>query len=246
MKKTMFVVIAIVTVSMMFLLGGCGASDQPEDNAVIPDNETIEIQDEPECVTADEPECINAEEPEYITADEPETVKATEEYGRCLFPGEEGYDDYEEVYEEDYDDEPLSYESEPMDSGDADDIVLSMNEDVNQMVFDEMKTNMPGDWTYRNDIDNVVCDMYFAEDGSIKLEAYDYDNGTEDLAGGTWRFVRDGDEAVLVIKMSNKFYNFETRWALCDCYFDGTIDLSGLSFFYDTEINATGYFTKAY
>lgn len=227
MKKAMLTGITIAAVSMMFLLGGCGVSDQPKEAEATQENEIVEIQDEPECVTADEPERINADEPECITtdepecinADEPEDIDADEEYDNCLPPEEEEY---------------------------TDDVDLSMDEDVYQKVFDEIKDNMPGDWTYRNDIDNVVCDMYFAEDGSIKLEAYDYDHDTEDLAGGTWRVVRDGDEAVLVIRMSNKFYNFETRWALCDCYFDGTVDLSGLSFFYDTEINATGYFTKAY
>lgn len=136
--------------------------------------------------------------------------------------------------------------SEVEDEWDEEEYVLC-SEDVRDEVFDAILDEIPGTWEYRDDVKGTVCTMTFAEDRTVKLEGYNEYYDTEENVSGTWKLVRDDDKAVLVYMLATRSMPRETEFELDNYYFDGSIDLSGLKYYDNTNVSfGSGWFYKIY
>ena len=121
------------------------------------------------------------------------------------------------------------------------------SEAVRDEVFDAILEEIPGTWEYRDDVKGTVCTMTFAEDHTVKLEGYNEYYGTEENVSGNWKLVRDDNRAVLVYMLATRSMPRENEFELDNYYFDGSIDLSGLKYYDDTNVSfGSGWFYKKY
>lgn len=121
------------------------------------------------------------------------------------------------------------------------------SEEVRDEVFDAILDAIPGTWEYRDDVKGTVCTMTFAEDRTVRLEGYNEYYDTEENVSGTWKLVRDDDKAVLVYMLATRSMPRETEFELDNYYFDGSIDLSGLKYYDNTNVSfGSGWFYKIY
>ena len=121
------------------------------------------------------------------------------------------------------------------------------SEAVRDEVFDAILEEIPGTWEYRDDVKGTVCTMTFAEDHTVKLEGYNEYYGTEENVSGNWKLVRDDNRAVLVYMLATRSMPRENEFELDNYYFDGSIDLSGLKYYDNTNVSfGSGWFYKIY
>lgn len=121
------------------------------------------------------------------------------------------------------------------------------SEAVRDEVFDAILEEIPGTWEYRDDVKGTVCTMTFAEDHTVKLEGYNEYYGTEENVSGNWKLVRDDNRAVLVYMLATRSMPRENEFELDNYYFDGSIDLSGLKYYDNTNVSfGSGWFYKKY
>lgn len=121
------------------------------------------------------------------------------------------------------------------------------SEAVRDEVFDAILEEIPGTWEYRDDVKGTVCTMTFAEDHTVKLEGYNEYYGTKENVSGNWKLVRDDNKAVLVYMLATRSMPRETEFELDNYYFDGSVDLSGLKYYDNTNVSfGSGWFYKIY
>ena len=106
-----------------------------------------------------------------------------------------------------------------------------------ETVFEAMQGNMIGTWECRYDVLNVVCEIFFAEDGTLSYTATNYDTDETESDFGTWRLVRDSEIATLVINLGSRVENIETEWMLDSYYYNENVALSNLHFLFDTKVS---------
>lgn len=121
------------------------------------------------------------------------------------------------------------------------------SEAVRDEVFDAILEEIPGTWEYRDDVKGTVCTMTFAEDHTVKLEGYNEYYDTEENVSGNWKLARDDNKAVLVYMLATRSMPRETEFELDNYYFDGSVDLSGLTYYDNTNVSfGSGWFYKIY
>lgn len=251
MKKFMLLMVMISAMTIMtFTLAGCGSNATSETETMaqteeVYDSEMLSAPVE-EFGTNDEAcygVCAEAVEDcdyDYNCIEEPTNtpaVKTTSSNSACTKPDVVGntdtatYSDTNTDMDTDTDAYANTCALTDMNLG------LLSDDTRRETVFEAMQENMIGTWECRYDVLNVVCEILFAEDGTLSYTATNYDTDETESDLGTWRLVREGEIATLVINLGSRVENIETEWMLDSYYYDENVDLSNLHFLFDTKVS---------